>query len=873
MSHSLTKSDAAILLRILTNIIQHPKNPKYQDLNVSRITKKFDNCSKALRILYDAGFYQSGDSNRLLFDINKLNTLEALYVKLSLKEPKDMKHALHYKNMNSHLKQFGYQQKEILSAFKTMKKKHAMCDINGTVDQIESNLEIKTPDKRQYNNSGQIQSPTNASEKMLMIKENASTYKWACPRCTLIQTKINKTCKICGYVRANPSITASVKSEKYPGFMLNDVCHDIGECLHAKRFCTMNRESKPHIDEEYLRSLVDDYMHLIHYHSTDEDFEWIFKKLKPCNIVECQKIRRNQRDTDRIENDVCLNTVNMMYQNIYDKIHCHFCHCYDVGHRLSSEDKILVENSIKKETKNAVEKQAGNGSVETHLINNMLSKTEQILRPRHKSYRAIYYEVNRKSAKKYQNFELYVKDKKLSWNNFGVYGFGCLFDYGDEKENNPTHISVSPTYANLKEELTSNSISKVNIQQFNNEYRKAGVYFASQYCKQRFRPTKTLHSISFRTQPLEYNYRNTNDYMSKENIVSMMMYCNYTTLQYEFSKTYRIDNGKNHTFFYHLGKNLNTVIKKFGTTCETGSVHTFYDGIGQPLLFPELIYKYVPSDGIAIHGPLSTSSSFEVAANFTNYNNGMVIKFTHAKQSKTKYFHASWLSDYGNEDEYLFIQNSIFERLYLNDIVDMRSGYEYGDVLKALKTIENITNKQTTILKNSDHIVAPISLVIRVLSNQLAKKLSGYSSFLKQNRYLNDLCQVYFGNKRKIEIYYTNFRKYTPLRKFFFHAHLEWVDMRLIDALFPNLNDIDLKGINLCAFIMDDILKYLKNEAKLKVISISAWCHSDLSVKQAVIKYEEKFKNIKYTIKHCLGWKKIMKYLDVLLICKIGYMK
>eukprot|EP01084_Bolivina_argentea_P263673 446363_1 len=71
------------VLTIFENILTYPANSKYQNLNLSRISKLFKNWPKGLEMLYSAGFYRSDNGKRLLFDIKKLDQLKLLYDVLS----------------------------------------------------------------------------------------------------------------------------------------------------------------------------------------------------------------------------------------------------------------------------------------------------------------------------------------------------------------------------------------------------------------------------------------------------------------------------------------------------------------------------------------------------------------------------------------------------------------------------------------------------------------------------------------------------------------------------------------------------------------------------------------------------------------------
>eukprot|EP01084_Bolivina_argentea_P302357 521889_1 len=130
-------------------------------------------------------------------------------------------------------------------------------------------------------------------------------------------------------------------------------------------------------------------------------------------------------------------------------------------------------------------------------------------------------------AKKYNIFtEIETKE---TYDN--MYSFGYKFAYGKDDEFTgapPRGIDVFQKYPTLKEELTNNLIFTLHMKQFKNEYKKSLLYFASFYRK------SNNKWIS----------------MKAENILSLMIYCNYTHLQYYFSKTYRENEVKDHQEFY-----------------------------------------------------------------------------------------------------------------------------------------------------------------------------------------------------------------------------------------------------------------------------------------------------------------------------------
>eukprot|EP01084_Bolivina_argentea_P000914 1670_1 len=229
-----------------------------------------------------------------------------------------------------------------------------------------------------------------------------------------------------------------------------------------------------------------------------------------------------------------------------------------------------------------------------------------------------------------------------------------------------------------------------------------------------------------------------------------MIYCNYDELQFEFSKTYRcIDT---HDEFFHLGKTLKHVIHTFGVHCGDGNVHTFYHGVSEQLLFPHCIVDRAGfNPGICVRCPLSTTESFAVAMNFTNYNHGMIVEFGHLMTCAPKYFYVSWLSDYPNEREYLFMQNEGIDGLLVQNIINIKHGIEYKMIITALKKIEQIT-QEDDILRLMEKSILTINaseeMIGAIVSNQLSKKLPQYQLFCRNNPYLQNLCNKYFQNTR-----------------------------------------------------------------------------------------------------------------------------
>eukprot|EP01084_Bolivina_argentea_P071629 130175_1 len=278
----------------------------------------------------------------------------------------------------------------------------------------------------------------------------------------------------------------------------NNSSHCLHNCLFFKRFLqVMNMHSNKHTDDINIKNALDDYLHLLHEHDNDEDFEVIVNTLQCCNIRQCSGFKRNGRD--RSKNDANEENANMALE-ILDKIHCYFMHSYDVGYRLTVDEKTKISiDKYESKTK------------DLDFTDMTLLNMKQLLSQKQNMLQDVIAPLNSR--------------KKI------MFHFGIPFFYGDEYNQSKTWRDhnydidfvkenfkrISPKYASLKEELTGNTLAVLTIEQFNNEYGKALLHFDSEFCKR-----------SFPSIPFEY-------------ILSLMVYCNYTHLQYEFSKTYRMN--------------------------------------------------------------------------------------------------------------------------------------------------------------------------------------------------------------------------------------------------------------------------------------------------------------------------------------------
>eukprot|EP01084_Bolivina_argentea_P225874 381621_1 len=345
-------------------------------------------------------------------------------------------------------------------------------------------------------------------------------------------------------------------------------------------------------------SLLDNFLYLLTNYQNDEQFAKIYQELGgACHLQQCELFCRNVNHRNQIPNRNDSNEYNHI-QNIIDKIHCFYRHSYDIGNRLTMNEKLTIQN-------------INNNKYQPSIVDTSLIKLNKILSTKRNTFNT----ANILQQRHLVKYNQLCDDEKDGHNHndksSNIYSFGYKFKYGFDGEYEQANVIVVPMYKNLKEELINTAQKAVmTIEQYTHEYAKASIHLKSVYCKSKFAPKKGDWSHD---EMFTYTF-------TISHILSLMVYCNYTTIQYELSKTYRENDGSDHCNYYYFAKYLTVSVKKFGTQIKDGNVGHFYHGVNQQLVFPAFVRN------VNIYSPLSTSSSLVVAANFAA-NNGLIIQF------------------------------------------------------------------------------------------------------------------------------------------------------------------------------------------------------------------------------------------------------
>eukprot|EP01084_Bolivina_argentea_P077803 141160_1 len=411
-----------------------------------------------------------------------------------------------------------------------------------------------------------------------------------------------------------------------------------------------------------------------------------------------------------------------------------------------------------------------------------------------------------------------------------IYSIGYQFEYDMEHNIQSTIPNsyyvryIEPKYLSLKQELLYNEICAMSVEQFVVEYQKAQIHHISYHKKKHY------------------------DEILIQNILAIMIYCNYDVLQRRFSETYRLNDNikcKNeliecHSTFYHMGKTLKYAVQHFGETTD----NSLYHGIGEELIFPMITTQ---KSSLNVYCPLSTTSSFCVAVGFTQRNCGLILEFQQSadKNMCAKCFQTCWLSDFGNEMEHLFIQNT--NGMYVSNIINMKHNIEFKIIIKCLNTLDNVLS-EFNFYEDSNMSEAEIKICDMIIQHQLYRNGLPYNAFPCLHLYAETLINQYFINKKHISCDWSLFNsKYRSIAMWLCCSEFQFLNLQILCTLFPNIVSISLKWrINLKSTTLEYVLNYfiVYKKGNLKMISIAV--SQNTQIKQLILQYKNKFLQLHY---------------------------
>eukprot|EP01083_Nonionella_stella_P050081 133332_1 len=564
-----------------------------------------------------------------------------------------------------------------------------------------------------------------------------------------------------------------------------------------KEYTRKSRNKSMDIGALDIKKVLDDYLHVMEDHDAKEFDKVTAAMDTDCNITECKIFARNHRDRNRFR--LCDKERHSLYT-------------------CDPKQDSCTDDIVRYQLLDTIH------CYYMHRINNdnndpnIPSKPQIAFKPK----------FNQLSS---TNRDATADESRYS------FGISFTYNYYNEVINEIESTEVNPSYSSFKEELIQNPIASLSVAQFDSEYTKARHFANSLYCKKHYRTMKVQW------------------------ILSLVIYCNYDVLQYEFTKTYR-DHLDQHGSFYYLARYLKLSVHEFGTKINESRISSFYHGINQKFLFPAYI------SNVTIYGPLSTTSSFEVATNFTNHNSGLVIEFQGTEFGKAKCFSVAWISDFPSESEYLFIQNE--DDLLICNIIDVSLSIEYKVVLRALVIMHEITSKRTWNIETIPPTMQ--ALIVKLLLSQLSDQsllMIDQDQGSSLQPYGTNLVKTWCDNKSDLILDYAKYTKYYSfLLPIWFDVDEGWIRTDLLSAMFPNIEKIEIKRITLSTEVMDNILCLLLPNTEngwstLESIEILCQKGADFSVRLAIEQYQEWFDQIGFVLREVSASAPNCSYLSI----------
>eukprot|EP01084_Bolivina_argentea_P050236 92371_1 len=205
------------------------------------------------------------------------------------------------------------------------------------------------------------------------------------------------------------------------------------------------------LERKDVLKLLDDYLHLIHEHNDDEKFEYIYNRMGHCDIKTCLRFRSNyinRHEQHDQKNNNGLHIDDNITLEIINKIHCYYCHSYDIGYRLRVNESINVNKHTNKDKE-------VNASWAEYVTNTSVTQLGKLLHKRrnllHNAQTALKARMN-----KYNNLSSSNHDFIDTNDKNNMYQYGYFFKYWQHDDSSFTHpksVKVSSKYSNLKKEV------------------------------------------------------------------------------------------------------------------------------------------------------------------------------------------------------------------------------------------------------------------------------------------------------------------------------------------------------------------------------------------------------------------------------------
>ena len=188
-----------------------------------------------------------------------------------------------------------------------------------------------------------------------------------------------------------------------------------------------------------------------------------------------------------------------------DQIYCYFLHSFDMLFKLLSNEKLQIEEQIKSAQEEAEQNEETKDEVNVTDIS-LLESSRFVA-----DFQTFLDVRGEERLNKNNKFLTNITDKKIK-------KFAEMFTYWKEQQHETMYVKAK--YDNLKTELTTNSISKIDIKQWDELYAKAQIYINTSHNKQNIKPNKTMFADVY-----EIDYKSAK--ISIQHLIAISTYSNF----------------------------------------------------------------------------------------------------------------------------------------------------------------------------------------------------------------------------------------------------------------------------------------------------------------------------------------------------------
>eukprot|EP01084_Bolivina_argentea_P249492 417675_1 len=349
-------------------------------------------------------------------------------------------------------------------------------------------------------------------------------------------------------------------------------------------------------------------------------------------------------------------------------------------------------------------------------------------------------------------------------------------DHGGYKEH---ELFIAPKWNSIKEEIINNKFCPLPIYQFNISLHKCSKYIYTKKVK------KTKRSTSAEKE-LHYGVKEST--LSKQHILSVILYCDESDLQKHFTASFRkyapyqsIELVKqNNREFAHWSKTIRETVELFGWNGrgfkhpkhKTKRIHKlkgpFFCGMSFSMALPEF--------NMRLCGPTSTTKQVEVATRFAGID-GIIIALNNNGYKDShclRAFGCSWLSNYPGEDEYIFCGGRY--RIKISSVTTLRTQENFYSFFRAFYYFDCMLDgtdmswkKRKELSKKYD----PKGEIRNTISGLIKHKLKWKEFTNSYPKYINCTFQAFVEHKKQIVINLHFIHKYfDSIRNFILKRNL-----------------------------------------------------------------------------------------------------